>query len=137
MGTIFHGRTKPLQLWDRSCKDNSIQLVYDESISCYAIELQAPNISQCCIKCPQGDKSLAIQLPILGIIVKNLDKFFSFEVTIIDTLGNEKRFRASNYQPEARVKPYICCMPLRMDKGWNYIQVNYAELCRRAYKIGF
>uniref|UniRef100_F6HVC0 Disease resistance RPP13-like protein 1 n=1 Tax=Vitis vinifera TaxID=29760 RepID=F6HVC0_VITVI len=31
------------------------------------------------------------------------------------------------------VKPYICSMPLRMDEGWNTIQLNLADFIRRAY----
>ncbi|KAE7996422.1 hypothetical protein FH972_001149 [Carpinus fangiana] len=36
-----------------------------------------------------------------------------------------------------RVKPYICTMPLRMDEGWNQIQLNLADLTRRAYGTNY
>ncbi|RVW63333.1 Cilia- and flagella-associated protein 20 [Vitis vinifera] len=36
-----------------------------------------------------------------------------------------------------RVKPYICTMPLRMDEGWNTIQLNLADFTRRAYGTNY
>jgi hypothetical protein len=32
------------------------------------------------------------------MIIKNLKKYFSFEVTVLDDKGVKRRFRASNYQ---------------------------------------
>jgi hypothetical protein len=40
-------------------------------------------------------------------------------------------------QAVTRVKPYICTMPLRMDEGWNQIQLNLADLTRRAYGTNY
>ena len=36
-------------------------------------------------------------------------------------------------QSATRVKPFICTMPMRLDEGWNQIQFNRADFCRRAY----
>lgn len=36
-------------------------------------------------------------------------------------------------QSTTRVKPFICTMPMRLDEGWNQIQFNLADFCRRAY----
>ncbi|KAK6261822.1 hypothetical protein QUC31_007638 [Theobroma cacao] len=36
-----------------------------------------------------------------------------------------------------RVKPYICTMPLRLDEGWNQIQLNLADYTRRAYGTNY
>lgn len=65
--------------------------------------------------------------------VKNLKRYFTFEVTILDDKNVRRRFRASNYQSATRVKPFICTMPMRLDEGWNQIQFNLAEFTRRAY----
>ncbi|KAI4351425.1 hypothetical protein L6164_005794 [Bauhinia variegata] len=35
-----------------------------------------------------------------------------------------------------RVNPYICTMPLKMDEGWNQIQLNLADLTNIAYGPG-
>ena len=42
---------------------------------------------------------------------------------MLDDKGVRRRFRASNYQSTTRVKPFICTMPMRLDEGWNQIQV--------------
>lgn len=54
-------------------------------------------------------------------------------MTILDDKNVRRRFRASNYQSETRVKPFICTMPMKLDDGWNQIQFNLAEFTRRAY----
>lgn len=40
-------------------------------------------------------------------------------------------------QTQARVKPYICTMPLRLSEGWNQVQLNIADLMRKAYGTTF
>ena len=65
--------------------------------------------------------------------VKNLKRYFTFEVQILDDKGVRRRFRASNYQSATRVKPFICTMPMKLDDGWNQIQFNLAEFTKRAY----
>lgn len=36
-----------------------------------------------------------------------------------------------------RVKPFICTMPLKLDDGWNQIQLNLSDLTRRAYGTNY
>merc|ERR1711992_190122 len=72
-------------------------------------------------------------LPYLVMIVKNMKKYFTFEVQVLDDKNVRRRFRASNYQSTTRVKPFICTMPMRLDEGWNQIQFNLADFTRRAY----
>lgn len=71
------------------------------------------------------------------MIVKNLNKYFTFEVTILDDKNIRRRFRASNFQSTTRVKPFICTMPMKLDEGWNQIQFNLADFCRRAYGTNY
>jgi hypothetical protein len=68
-------------------------------------------------------RTLGIKLPFLVMIIKNLKKYFTFEVQVLDDKNVRRRFRASNYQSTTRVKPFICTMPMRLDEGWNQIQV--------------
>lgn len=46
-------------------------------------------------------------------------------------------FFFSILQAVTRVKPYICTMPLRLDDGWNQIQLNLADFTRRAYGTNY
>merc|ERR1719476_1172862 len=80
------------------------------------------NVSTNFITCPvEPKKTLAIKLPFLVMIIKNLSR----------------RFRASNYQSTTRVKPFICTMPMRLDEGWNQIQFNLSDFTRRAYGTNY
>jgi hypothetical protein len=64
---------------------------------------------------------------------RQLKKYFTFEVQVLDDKNVRRRFRASNYQSTTRVKPFICTMPMRLDEGWNQIQFNLSDFTRRAY----
>merc|ERR1719359_1089516 len=96
------------------------------------------NVSTNYITCPaDANKTLGIKLPFLVMIIKNLKKYFSFEVQVLDDKNIRRRFRASNYQSTTRVKPFICTMPMRLDEGWNQIQFNLSDFTRRAYGTNY
>merc|ERR1719159_1990036 len=86
------------------------------------------NVSTNYITCPADpNKTLGIKLPFLVMILKNLKKYFTFEVMVLDDKNIRRRFRASNYQSTTRVKPLICTMPMRLDEGWNQIQFYFSD----------
>ena len=96
------------------------------------------NVSTNYITCPADPKrTLGIKLPFLVMIIKNLKKYFTFEVQVLDDKNVRRRFRASNYQSTTRVKPFICTMPMRLDEGWNQIQFNLSDFTRRAYGTNY
>ena len=68
---------------------------------------------------------------------RQLKKYFTFEVQVLDDKNVRRRFRASNYQSTTRVKPFICTMPMRLDEGWNQIQFNLSDFTRRAYGTNY
>lgn len=96
------------------------------------------NVSTNYIVCPaDSKKTLGIKLPFLVMILKNMNKYFTFEVQVLDDKNVRRRFRASNYQSTTRVKPFICTMPMRLDDGWNQIQFNLSDFTRRAYGTNY
>merc|ERR1719379_619716 len=96
------------------------------------------NVSTTYISCPVSpQKTLGIKLPFLVMIIKNVKKYFTFEVQVKDDKGVRRRFRASNYQSTTRVKPFICTMPMRLDEGWNQIQFNLSDFTRRVYGTNY
>ncbi|TDG47310.1 hypothetical protein AWZ03_006303 [Drosophila navojoa] len=96
------------------------------------------NVSTTFITCPADPKkTLGIKLPFLVMIIKNMKKYFTFEVQVLDDKNVRRRFRASNYQSTTRVKPFICTMPMRLDEGWNQIQFNLSDFTRRAYGTNY
>jgi hypothetical protein len=96
------------------------------------------NVATNFIVCPNEPKqTLGIKLPFLVMILKNLNKYFTFEVQVLDDKNVKRRFRASTFQSTTRVKPFICTMPMRLDEGWNQIQFNLSDFTRRAYGTNY
>ncbi|KAI9010907.1 Cilia/flagella-associated protein 20/WDR90/C3orf67 [Phycomyces nitens] len=143
LSILYSLGSDPLQLWathlptkDPNEQDTPsyIEHVKDDMISSSVIELMSPNLSDTYITCPSHlNRTLGIKLPMIVLLVKNMNKYFSFEVEVIDDRGEKRRFRASNYQTTTRVKPSITTMPMRLDPGWNQIAFDLADYVRRAY----
>ncbi|KAI9015988.1 transcription factor IIB [Hyaloraphidium curvatum] len=138
LSILYSIGSKPLQIWDSQSSNGHIKRVTDEDIQSSVLEIVGTNVATNSISCPSSpSQSLGVNLPYLVLVVKNLDKFFTFEVTILDDKNVRRRFRASNYQSTTRVKPFICTMPMRLDDGWNQIQFNLSEFTRKAYGTNY
>jgi len=128
----------PLQLWDKRTREGNIDYVQDNVLRSKVLELSGENVANNYIVCPKDPKrSLGITLPHFVLLVRNLGRFFTFEVQIMDDKGARRRFRASNFQSTTRVKPYICTMPLQLDDGWNQIHLDLASFTKRAYGTNY
>ncbi|RLN74840.1 hypothetical protein BBJ28_00018493 [Nothophytophthora sp. Chile5] len=135
---VYAYRSKPLQIWDKQVRNGHIKRITDQDIQSSVLEIMGTNVSTNFITCPaQPAKTLGIKLPFLVMIIKNLKKYFTFEVQVLDDKNVRRRFRASNYQSSTRVKPFICTMPMRLDEGWNQIQFNLSDFTRRAYGTNY
>ncbi|CAL8073568.1 unnamed protein product [Calicophoron daubneyi] len=138
LSILFSVGTKPLQLWDKKVRNGQIKRITDNDIQSLVLELLGSNVASTYISCPADPrKSLGIKLPFLVLIVKNLKKYFTFEIQVLDDEGIKRRFRASNYQSTTRVKPFMCTMPLRLDDNWNNVYFNAADFTKRAYGTNF
>jgi len=119
-------------------RNGHIKRITDQDIQSSVLEIMGTNVSTNYITCPADkNKTLGIKLPFLVMIIKNLKKYFTFEVQVLDDKNVRRRFRASNYQSTTRVKPFICTMPMRLDEGWNQIQFNLSDFTRRAYGTNY
>jgi len=122
LSILYSIGSKPLQIWDKQIKNGHIKRITDGEINSSVLEIMGTNVSTNYITAPADPKeTLGIKLPFLVMIIKNLKKYFTFEVQVLDDKGIRRRFRASNYQSATRVKPFICTMPMRLDEGWNQI----------------
>jgi hypothetical protein len=102
------------------------------------IEICGANVSTCFLSCPTNPKqTLGVKMPFLVLLIKYLKKYFTFEVQVIDDKNVKRRFRASNYQSNTRVKPFICTIPMKLDEGWNQIHFNLTDFTRRAYGTNY
>ena len=71
----------------------------DEDIQSNVLEIVGLNIQSTYITCPADPSAtLSIKLPFLVMIVKNLKKYFTFEIQVLDDKNVRRRFRASNFQ---------------------------------------
>jgi len=138
LSILYSIGSKPLQIWDANVKNGHIKRITDPDIQSSVIEIMGTNVSTNYIICPSDAKqTLGIKLPFLVMILKNVKKYFTFEVQVLDDKNVKRRFRASNYQSTTRVKPFICTMPMRLDEGWNQIQFNLSDFTRRAYGTNY
>ncbi|XP_053519259.1 cilia- and flagella-associated protein 20 isoform X1 [Artibeus jamaicensis] len=138
LSILYSIGSKPLQIWDKKVRNGHIKRITDNDIQSLVLEIEGTNVSTTYITCPADPKkTLGIKLPFLVMIIKNLKKYFTFEVQVLDDKNVRRRFRASNYQSTTRVKPFICTMPMRLDEGWNQIQFNLSDFTRRAYGTNY
>ncbi|GMH83512.1 hypothetical protein TrVE_jg14250 [Triparma verrucosa] len=138
LSILYSIGSKPLQIWDKKVRNGHIKRITDQDIQSSVLEIMGTNVSTTFISCPADAKrTLGIKLPFLVMIIKNLKKYFTFEVQVLDDKNVRRRFRASNYQSTTRVKPFICTMPMRLDEGWNQIQFNLSDFTRRAYGTNY
>lgn len=139
LSILYSIGSNPLQIWDKKVKNGAIKRVTDPDIQSLVIEISGANVATTFVTCPADNPrlSLGIKLPFLLIIVKNMKRFFSFEVEILDDKQVKRRFRASNFQTVTRVRDFICTMPLRLDEGWNQIGFNLADFTKRAYGTNY
>lgn len=80
-------------------RNGHIKRITDSDIQSSVLEIAGVNVSTTFITCPSDPKkTLGIKLPFLVMIIKNLKKYFTFEVTVLDDKNVHRRFRASNYQ---------------------------------------
>lgn len=130
--------SKPLQIWDKNVCNGEIKPVIDNDICSTVIEMTASNIATNRIICPANFKTnLGIKMPFFVLLIKNLEKQFSFEVHILDDKNVRRRIRASNFQSTSRVKSFICSMPLMLEKGWNRVIINLQEITKEAFSTNF
>ncbi|CAH1270302.1 CFAP20 [Branchiostoma lanceolatum] len=138
LSILYSIGSKPLQIWDQKVRNGHIKRVTDDDIKSFVMEIVGANVSTTYVTCPaEPQKTLGIKLPFLAMIIKNLDKYFAFEVLVLDDTKMRRRFRASNYQTMTKVTQFMCIMPMRLDDGWNQIQFNLSDFTRKAYGTNY
>ncbi|CAK9004468.1 Cilia- and flagella-associated protein 20 (Basal body up-regulated protein 22) (Bug22p) (Flagellar-associated protein 20) [Durusdinium trenchii] len=128
----------PLYLWRAQVRNGHIRRLTDEHIGSAALEVAGNNVSTCQVTCPEQDRqTLGVKLPFLVLLVKNLNKYFAFEVEVLDDQGQKRRFKASNFHSGTKVGPFNCSMPLQLEPGWNQVMFNLADFTKRAFNSNY
>ena len=138
LSILYSLGSNPLQIWSKETKNGQIKRITDNDVQSLVIEITGSNVATTYITLPANPRqSLSITLPNIILIVKNLNRFFTFEVEVLDDKNVKRRFRASSYQSETRVSDCICTMPLKLDAGWNQIGFNLNEFTKKAYGTNY
>ena len=86
-----------------------VKRVPDSDISSSVIEIDSEKLAETHISCPlNASDNLGITLPYIILVVKNMKKYFSFEIQIQDDKNITRRFRSSNYQSSESENLQIC-----------------------------
>ena len=84
LSILYSIGSKPLQIWDKKVRNGHIKRITDPDIQSFVLEIVGTNVSTTYITCPADPrKTLGIKLPYLVMIVKNMKKYFTFEVQVI------------------------------------------------------
>merc|ERR1711988_1269086 len=99
LSILYSIGSKPLQIWVKEVRNGHIKRITDNDIQSLVLEIVGTNVSTTYITCPADPKrTLGVKLPFLVMIIKNMKKYFTFEVQVLDDKNVRRRFRASNYQ---------------------------------------
>ncbi|OLY83380.1 Cilia- and flagella-associated protein 20 [Smittium mucronatum] len=105
-----------------------ISLVTDSILKSPVLRISSPSLPNTYIKCPHlPDLQLGLSLPFLVFQLRNLDRFFSFEISVSSRDGKTFLIRSSNFQAQTRVSPLIATIPMRLDPGWNLLVFNIPD----------
>ncbi|XP_076282564.1 cilia- and flagella-associated protein 20 [Lasioglossum baleicum] len=138
LSILYSCGSSPLEIWGMHVKNGYIRRVTDEEVKSLALEITGTNVTTTYIFAPSTPRgSLGIRLPFLTMIIKNMKKYLTFEITILDDKNMRRRFRMSNFQSTTRIKPFCTSMPIGLSGGWNQIQFNLSDFTRRAYGTNY
>ena len=83
LSILYSIGSKPLQIWDKKVRNGHIKRITDNDIQSLVLEIEGTNVSTTYICAPADPKkTLGIKLPFLVMIIKNLKKYFTFEVQV-------------------------------------------------------
>merc|ERR1712042_336407 len=89
LSILYSIGSKPLQIWDKKVRNGHIKRITDNDIQSLVLEIEGTNVSTTYICAPADPKkTLGIKLPFLVMIIKNLKKYFTFEVQVKTILEN-------------------------------------------------
>ncbi|XP_055686629.1 uncharacterized protein LOC129791966 [Lutzomyia longipalpis] len=136
---FYSGGSKPLERWGSSqLQTGHGKIITDKDIRGFVFELVSTNVATAYIYIPQQPgQSLKIKWPFVTLQLRNLKRYFAFEIQVLDDQGIHRRLTFANYQRRTKVSMFCTQMPLFLAPGWNQIQLNLAEYMRRAYGTGY
>jgi len=129
---------KVLDQWEKQVRRGYVKKVQDVQLSATVIEIIGQNPHTVFITTPIGlYQTLGIRLPVMVLVVKNLRKQFTFDILVLDDRSVRRRYKFSNRQTTTRIKPTCSYIPLRMEDGWNMMQINLQDVVYKTFGTNF
>ncbi|SCO73268.1 transcription factor IIb, putative [Plasmodium vivax] len=138
LSLLLSAGSKPLDLWKTKTKKGCVRKVLDDTIKLSAIEIVSENTSDSYIyTAPEKFSSLGISLPFIVLIVKNMNKYFSFRISIMDDKRCRRTFRISNFQV-SRMAAWLIAQeqrhgPLHTSSGM--VHFTYTPACSPTHPL--
>ncbi|EAY21920.1 transcription factor 2B, putative [Trichomonas vaginalis G3] len=129
---------KPLADWDVNVENGYIKRLTDQDIRTSVLEITGANAQRNWITMPreQNDK-LGINLPIISLVVKYLEKFFYIDILVMDDTKTKRLFKISNTDMKAHVQQTFTKIPMKLVPGWNNVTFDIADFVRSAYGTNY
>lgn len=111
--------------------DAAAEMIHDFEVKTSALELLCSQHDKLRATFPDDFKYIGTPLPVLVLQVKNLSKFFSFDIIVEDTSGQTRTISASNKDNLIRFDALHARLPLRLVPGWNSVcaRVGACRIC--------
>ncbi|CAM9779520.1 unnamed protein product [Pylaiella littoralis] len=104
---------------------NGVSVFDDEELGVQVVELLG---RRCCVTLPCSSI-----LRHLCLHMKALDKFFSFEVEIVDDTKRYRYIEISNTRSVADIGTDRALLPLRLEEGWQRVNIDLDRTVRLAF----
>ena len=117
--------------------DAAAEMIHDFEVKTSTLELLCSSHEKCCATFPDDTKYIGTPLPVLIMQIKNLNKFFSFDIVVEDTSGQVRTITASNKDNLIRFDSAHGRLPLRLVSGWNSVVLDLGALTRRLFNAEY
>ena len=109
--------------------DNEVAVIDDVELNTQCVEILGGQVSM------QFDCDSILRY--LSLHVKHLEKYFAFEVEIVDDSKQYRVFKCANTASVARIEMHECLLPVSVKLGWNFLNLDLEDLCQRAFGTNY
>jgi hypothetical protein len=79
----------------------------------------------------------ACKLPLIGIHIKNIDRFMSLAFTLTDTAGGTRVVNFNTKRSLVTVDKNLANLPIVIGEGWQYLCLDFRLICQKAFGCSY
>ncbi|XP_012255172.2 uncharacterized protein LOC105685547 [Athalia rosae] len=145
LSLLYSIRNKPLEYWSkRHSPTGRIRKILDMDLLDTVIDLQdlekSSNVNTS-IACPaDAQKLLNIHLPLLVIVIKNMNVECCFKVQVLDTdmIRHHFNFSTEKFKDDPNIRTHMVSqVELKLVPGWNTVEVDLTSLTQHAFNTQY